>query len=90
MNQCWVLFDREADNVVIGVFPNYDAALDYKCSIADQWVERVIDTLDPWDVMGHTEFTEEDKEYLYEDFMRTVEIENAPFYDALSLLEDEE
>ena len=90
VNQCWVLFDREADNVVIGIFPTYDAALDHKHSIAHKWVERVVDTLDPWDVIGHAEFTEEDMEYLYEDFMKTVEIERAPFYDAVSLLGEEE
>ena len=90
MSQCWVLFDRDADNVVIGVFSSYDAALECKCNVAEQWVDRVIDTLDPWDVLGHAEFTDEDKVYLCEDFMHAIEIEQAPFYDAISLLEEEE
>jgi hypothetical protein len=90
MKKCWVLFDRESDKAILGVFPNYESALQYKHKKAHEWVQRVLDTEDPYDLVGHAEITAEDKVYLFVDFLRTIEEELVPFFDAVDILEEEE
>lgn len=87
MKKCWVLFDRESDKAILGVFPNYESALQYKHAKAHEWVQRVVDTEDPRDLVGHDEFDEEDKVYLFVDILRSMEEELVPFFDAADVSE---
>lgn len=72
---------------VIGVYFNEEEARNAVEVMGHQYVEDLIATEDPMDVFGTEEFDSVQKMYLFNDFMKTVDIQVTPVYGVQEVIE---
>ena len=71
----WVVFDREAEPCIQGIYETEGRAQIARVRIAKDWAEHVMRTADPMDVFGEEEWDEKRIEWMVWDALRTLEIE---------------
>ena len=71
----FVVFERDADPCIIGVYNTREEGAAARLKVAEGWADEVLQTGDPQDVFGRDYWEENDRRYLINDALRTLEIE---------------
>ena len=71
----FVVFERDAEPCIIGVYNSREECATARLKVAEGWADEVLQTGDPQDVFGRDYWEEDDRRYLINDALLTIEIE---------------